>query len=59
VVRAGLSRIEAVGRLDVKSVKLQARGGVATELVVVGPIDSEDATRAVFAVLEPHIAPAR
>jgi len=35
-VRAGLSAIAAVGRLDVKSVKLQARVGIATGLVVVG-----------------------
>jgi len=35
-VRAGLDLIDAVGRLDVKSVKLQARVGIATGLVVVG-----------------------
>src|SRR5215469_15101276 len=35
-VRAGLTCIDAVGRLDVKSVKLQARSGLATGLVVVG-----------------------
>jgi class 3 adenylate cyclase len=35
-VRAGLGLIEAVGRLDIKSVKLQARVGIATGLVVVG-----------------------
>jgi class 3 adenylate cyclase/predicted ATPase len=37
-VRAGLSAIDAVGRLDVKSVKLQARVGIATGLVVVGDL---------------------
>ena len=37
-VRAGLGAIEAVGRLDVKSVKLQARIGIATGLVVVGDV---------------------
>jgi class 3 adenylate cyclase len=37
-VRAGLGVIEAVGRLDVKSVKLQARVGIATGLVVVGDL---------------------
>jgi class 3 adenylate cyclase/tetratricopeptide (TPR) repeat protein len=37
-VRAGLSAIAAVGRLDVKSVKLQARVGIATGLVVVGDL---------------------
>jgi class 3 adenylate cyclase/predicted ATPase len=35
-VRAGLGAIDAVGRLDVKSVKLEARVGIATGLVVVG-----------------------
>src|SRR5215472_417698 len=34
-VRAGLGVIDAVGRLDVRSVKLQARIGIATGLVVV------------------------
>src|SRR5271168_1586145 len=33
-VRAGLGVIGAVGRLDIKSVKLQARVGIATGLVV-------------------------
>jgi class 3 adenylate cyclase/predicted ATPase len=37
-VRAGLGSIDAVGRLDVKSVKLQARVGIATGLVVVGDL---------------------
>src|SRR5260370_22264564 len=37
-VRAGLNVIGAVGRLDVKSVKLQARVGIATGLVVVGDL---------------------
>ncbi|HMD66772.1 MAG TPA: adenylate/guanylate cyclase domain-containing protein, partial [Stellaceae bacterium] len=35
-VRAGLGAIDAVGRLDVKSVKLQAHVGIATGLVIVG-----------------------
>ena len=35
-VRAGLACIDAVGRLEVKSAKLQARVGIATGLVVVG-----------------------
>src|SRR5260370_9584476 len=34
-VRAGLSALDAVGRLDIKSVKLQTRG-IATALVLVG-----------------------
>ncbi|MGC2203319.1 MAG: AAA family ATPase, partial [Stellaceae bacterium] len=37
-VRAGLSAIAAVRRLDVKSVKLQTRVGIATGLVVVGDL---------------------
>jgi class 3 adenylate cyclase/predicted ATPase len=40
-VRAGLSSIDAVRRLDVKSVKLQARVGIATGLVVVGDLIGE------------------
>ena len=40
-VRAGLGVIDAVGRLDVKSVKLQARVGIATGLVVVGDLIGE------------------
>src|SRR5246500_5588962 len=37
-VRAGLGTIEAVGRLDIKPTKLQARVGIATGLVVVGDL---------------------
>jgi hypothetical protein len=37
-VRAGLQAIDAVSRLDVKSVKLQARVGIATGLVIVGDL---------------------
>jgi hypothetical protein len=40
-VRAGLAVIEAVGRLDVKSVELQARVGIATGLAVVGDLIGE------------------
>jgi class 3 adenylate cyclase len=40
-VRAGLGVIDAVGRLDVKSLKLQARVGIATGLVVVGDLIGE------------------
>jgi class 3 adenylate cyclase len=39
--RAGLSLIDAVGRLDVKSVKLRGRVGIATGLVVVGDLIGE------------------
>jgi hypothetical protein len=37
-VRAGLGVIDAVGCLDVKAIKLQARVGIATGLVVVGDL---------------------
>src|SRR6516164_4670136 len=40
-VRAGLGAIVAVRRLDVKSVKLRARVGIATGLVVVGDLIGE------------------
>jgi class 3 adenylate cyclase/predicted ATPase len=40
-VRAGLGVVEAVGRLDIKSVELQARVGIATGLVVVGDLVGE------------------
>jgi class 3 adenylate cyclase len=40
-VRAGLDLIDAVRRLDVRSVKLQARVGIATGLVVVGDLIGE------------------
>jgi class 3 adenylate cyclase/predicted ATPase len=40
-VRTGLGVVDAIGRLDVKSVKLQARVGIATGLVVVGDLIGE------------------
>jgi class 3 adenylate cyclase len=40
-VRAGLGLIDAVGRLDARSTKLQARVGIATGLVVVGDLIGE------------------
>jgi class 3 adenylate cyclase/predicted ATPase len=40
-VQAGLDVIDAVGRLDVGSVKLQGRVGIATGLVVVGDLIGE------------------
>ena len=40
-VRAGLGSIDAVGRLDIGSAKLQARVGIATGLVVVGDLIGE------------------
>jgi class 3 adenylate cyclase len=44
-VRAGLASVEAVGRLDAKSTKLQARAGIATGLVVVGDLVGEGSAR--------------
>jgi class 3 adenylate cyclase len=40
-IRAGLDLIDAVGRLGIKSVKLQTRVGIATGLVVVGDLIGE------------------
>jgi class 3 adenylate cyclase/predicted ATPase len=40
-VRAGLGLIEAIARLEAKPVKLQARVGIATGLVVVGDLIGE------------------
>jgi class 3 adenylate cyclase len=40
-VRAGLGVIDAVGRLDTKSINLKARVGLATGLVVVGDLIGE------------------
>src|SRR5499433_3346898 len=44
-VRAGLGVIDAIGRLDNKSAKLQARVGIATGLVVVGDLIGEGSAR--------------
>ena len=56
-VRAGLGLIDAVGRLDVKSVKVQARVCIATGLVVVGDLIGEGSAQAQSAVGEPpHLA---
>jgi class 3 adenylate cyclase/predicted ATPase len=41
VIRVGLSLVNAVGRLDVGSVRLQVRVGIATGLVVVGHLIGE------------------
>jgi class 3 adenylate cyclase len=40
-IRAGLGVVDAVGRLDSKSIALQARIGIATGLVVVGDLIGE------------------
>src|SRR5689334_6643282 len=44
-VRAGLGAIAAVERLDVKSIRLQARVGIATGLVVVGDLIGEGSSQ--------------
>jgi class 3 adenylate cyclase len=44
-VRAGLGLVDAIGQLDIKSVRLQARVGIATGLVVVGDLIGEGATQ--------------
>ena len=44
-VRAGLGVTDAVAHLDVKSVKLQARVGIATGLVIVGDLIGEGSAR--------------
>jgi class 3 adenylate cyclase/predicted ATPase len=44
-VRAGLGALDAVRRLDVNSVTLQARIGIATGLVVVGDLIGEGSAR--------------
>ena len=44
-VRAGLGLIDVVGRLDVRSLTLQARVGIATGLVVVGDLIGEGSAR--------------
>jgi class 3 adenylate cyclase/predicted ATPase len=44
-VRAGLGVVDAVDRLDVESVKLQARVGIATGLVVVGDLIGEGSAK--------------
>jgi class 3 adenylate cyclase/predicted ATPase len=40
-IRAGLDLVDAVGRMDVKSVKVRARVGIATGLVIVGDLIGE------------------
>jgi class 3 adenylate cyclase/predicted ATPase len=56
-VRAGLALIDAVGRLTVGSVKLQARIGIATGLVVIGDLIGEGLAREQFVFGKtPHLA---
>src|SRR6185437_3745290 len=44
-VRAGLSLIDVISRLDAKSIKLQARIGIATGLVAVGDLIGEGSAK--------------
>jgi class 3 adenylate cyclase/predicted ATPase len=56
-VRAGLGVIQAVAHLDVKSVRLQARVGIATGLVVVGDLIGEGSAQEQLVVGEtPNLA---
>src|ERR1700758_2316437 len=56
-VRAGLGVKNAIGRLDVKSVELQARVGIATGLVVVGDLIGEGSAQEQLVVGEtPNLA---
>jgi class 3 adenylate cyclase len=56
-VRAGLGLIDAVGRLDIKSARLQARIGIATGLVVVGDLIGEGSAQEQLVVGEtPNLA---
>src|SRR3984893_257909 len=58
-VRAGLGVIDAIGRLDVKSAKLQARVGIATGLVVVGDLIGEGSAQEQWVVGETPTLAAR
>ena len=56
-VRAGLGVIDVVGRLDAKSIKLQARVGIATGLVVVGDLIGDGSAQEQMVVGEtPNLA---
>jgi class 3 adenylate cyclase len=56
-VRVGLGVIDAVGHLEVRSVKLQARVGIATGLVVVGDLFGEGSAQDQSVVGKtPHLA---
>ena len=59
-VRAGLGLIDIVGRLDVKSVQLHTRVGIATGLVVVGDLIGEGSAQEQSVVGEtPNLATPR
>src|SRR5215472_17350331 len=53
-IRAGLAIVDAVGRLDVRSMKLQTRVGIATGLVVVGDLIGEGSAQEQSVVGETH-----
>jgi len=56
-VRAGLSLIAAIGRLNVKSAKLQVQVGIATGLVVVGDLIGDGSVQEQSVAGEaPHLA---
>jgi len=56
-VRAGLGVVDAVGRLDIGAVTLQARVGIATGLVVVGDLIGEGSAQEQLVVGEtPNLA---
>ncbi|MBV8739183.1 MAG: AAA family ATPase [Alphaproteobacteria bacterium] len=56
-IRAGLAVIDAVGRLDIGSVKLRARVGIAIGLVVVGDLFGEGSAQEQLVVGEtPNLA---
>jgi class 3 adenylate cyclase len=56
-VRAGLGLIDAIGRLDLGSAKLQARVGIATGQVVVGDLIGEGPRRNMRSSAKPPISP--
>jgi class 3 adenylate cyclase len=56
-VRAGLQAIDAVGRLDIRSVTLRARVGIGTGLVVVGDLIGEGSAQEQSVVGETQISP--
>jgi hypothetical protein len=56
-VRAGLDVINAVGRLDVRTAKLQTRVGIATGLVVVGDLIGEGSAQEQAVVGETPTSP--
>jgi class 3 adenylate cyclase len=56
-VRAGLGLIDAVARLDIRSVDLQARVGISTGLVVVGDLIGEGSAQSNRSSARPPTSP--